>query len=347
MSDQDFCRYSHTVGFYSEQQGRGFHTPVDIAPGPDGLLYVLSRAGSDIEIRMSYKRVTICTLNEEYIGSFSTGGTAEGEMMWPAAIALDASGNVYVSDEALHRISVFDKDGQFLTQWGAQGSGDGEFDRPAGIVFDRDGNLLVADGLNGRVQRYTSDGTYLGSWGRPGAGDGELDKPWGLGIDGEGSVYVADWGNDRVQKFSPEGGFLASYGALGQGDGEFHRPAGVTVDQEGNIYVADWGNERVQVLGPDGEFVAELRGEATLSKWSHDYFVANSDELEIRESSDLEPEPELGSEGVSRHQSASVEKLFWGPTSVKVDSEGRIYVADSCRHRVQIYVREGQTASVS
>ncbi len=339
MSAQSVYRYSHTVGFYA-QVGRGFQNPIDVALGRDGLLYVLNRAGAETEVRMPYKRVTICTVDEDYLGDFSTGGTGDGQMMWPVAIALDGDENIYISDEALHRISIFNKQGQFLSKWGVKGSGDGEFNRPAGIAFDKDDNLLVVDGLNSRIQKYTRDGRFLGGWGRAGRGNGEFNLPWGIAIDQSGNVYVADWRNDRVQKFDPEGKHLASFGNSGHGDGEFRRPSGVAVDQEGNIYVADWGNERVQVLDHDGSFIARFRGEAGLSRWSRDYFVANMDELAEREKADLEPELDLPPGGdFLRNESASVEKLFWGPTSVKVDAQGRVFVVDSCRFRIQVYLK--------
>jgi len=333
---QDLYRYSHTVGFYA-QVGRGFNNPVDVALGRDGVLYVLNRAGSDIELRMPYKRVTMCTLDETYLGQFSSGGSADGQLMWPVAIAIDADDHIYISDEALQRISIFDRQGRFLSQWGVQGHGAGEFDRPAGIAFDPDQHLLVVDGLNHRVQRYTKDGRFLGQWGTAGHGPGQLNLPWGIAVDRAGDVYVADWRNDRIQKFDVQGRFLASYGTSGQSDGEFSRPAGVAVDQEGNVYVADWGNERVQVLDPDGGFLAKFRGQAGLSKWGESYFIANQDELEERQKADLEPELNLSPTDDRREESASIEKFFWGPTAVKVDDEGKVYVVDSCRHRIQLY----------
>ena len=121
--------------------------------------------------------------------------------MWPAGIALDSDGNVYVSDEALNRVSVFSGKGEFVHCWGREGSGEDEFNRPAGIAFDAEDNLLVADGLNCRVQRYTRDGRRLGGWGRPGDADGEMNVPWGITVDRAGNVYVSDWRNDRIQKF--------------------------------------------------------------------------------------------------------------------------------------------------
>jgi DNA-binding beta-propeller fold protein YncE len=333
---RELYRYSHTVGFYA-QNGRGFNNPVDVALGHDGVLYVLNRAGSDIELRMPYKRVTMCTLDEDYLGEFSSGGTADGQLMWPAAIAIDAEGKVYIADEALQRISIFDAKGRFLAKWGVKGSGAGAFDRPAGLAFDQDQHLLVVDALNNRIQRYTTDGRLLGQWGRGGRGRGEFNLPWGIAVDRAGDVYVADWRNDRIQKFDAQGTFLASYGTSGRGDGEFSRPAGVAVDAEGNIYIADWGNERVQVLSPDGGFLAKFRGEAGLSKWGESYFISNQDELQERQKANLEPELNLSPTDDLREESASIEKFFWGPIAVKVDDQGRLYVVESCRHRIQIY----------
>jgi DNA-binding beta-propeller fold protein YncE len=324
------------MGFYA-QNGRGFNNPVDVALGHDGVLYVLNRAGSDIELRMPYKRVTMCTLDEDYLGEFSSGGTDDGQLMWPAAIATDANGNLYISDEALHRISIFDTQGRFLAKWGVKGNGVGMFDRPAGIAFDLEQHLLVVDGLNNRIQRYTTDGRFLGQWGQGGHGPGELNLPWGIAVDRVGDVYVADWRNDRLQKFDAQGRFLASYGTTGRGDGAFSRPAGVAVDAEGTIYVADWGNERVQMLSPDGGFLAKLRGEAGVSKWGESYFISNQDEREERQKANLEPELNLSPSDDLCEESASIEKFFWGPTAVKVDDQRRLYVVDSCRHRIQVY----------
>ena len=120
------------------------------------------------------------------------------------------------------------------------------------------------------------------------------------------------------------------------GAGQFNRPAGLAADDEGNLYVADWGNERVQVLSQQGEFLGELRGDSVDSTWAADYFAATPDEGAARRAADLEPVVESPAERL-REQSANVEKLLWGPTAVKLDGEGRIYIVDSCRHRLQIY----------
>ena len=171
---------------------------------------------------------------------------------------------------------------------------------------------------------------------------GRFNRPTGVCVDKDGDVYVADWRNDRIQKFSPDGRFLASYGERGDGDGQFNRPADVAVDRGGYIYVADWGNERVQVLDGEGRFLASYRGESRDSQWAQDYFAANPDEAAGRRSANLEPEiparPEFDQHrGYEWERSANVEKLFWGPTSVKIGPDGQVFIVDSLRHRIQIY----------
>jgi DNA-binding transcriptional regulator/RsmH inhibitor MraZ len=47
---------------------------------------------------------------------------------------------------------------------------------------------------------------------------------------------------------------------------------------------------------------------------------------------------------LARNQSAATEKYFWGPASARVDSQGRVYVTETCRHRVQVYRRTDQPA---
>ena len=336
MTVQTAYRYTHTVGIFA-MEGRGFLNPVDMALRNDGIIYVVNRGDMDLADWLPFKRVTVCNADEDFLGNFSTGGTGDGEIMWPVSIALDQDENVYISDEALQRISVFDRQGSFLRKWGTQGSGEGEFDRPAGMAFDSDGNLLLVDSHNNRIQRYTREGRYLGGWGRAGAGDGEFNLPWGLTIDGAGNVYVADWRNDRIQKFDPDGKHLASVGESGQGDGQLSRPASVAIDGEGNLCIADWGNERVQILDSTGKFIAKYRGESGVSKWGQDYFLSNPEELAEREKADLEPDVDLYPDDYVRDESAIVEKLFWGPISVEVDSQGRLYVLESCRNRIQVY----------
>ena len=327
--------YVKTIGIVNNgYNGRGFANPYDTAISRDGRIFVLNRCDPP---RASAIRVGVCNLDEEYLFEFGNGyGEGEGQLRLPVAMAFDSQDRLYITDEENHRVCIYSADGEYLSQWGVMGSGEGEFNGPAGIAIDAEDNVYVVDQHNHRVQKYRSDGQFLLQWGEEGRDPGEFNLPWGVCVDADGHVYVADWRNDRIQKFSSDGDFIAVCGESGDGDGQFLRPSGVAVDSEGFIYVADWGNERVQVLGPDGNFQLKLRGQATLSKWADEFFASNPDEWETRQQADLTPELPAHL-NTPYHISAQSEPYFWGPVSVTVDRDNRLYVTETNRHRFQVY----------
>ena len=326
-------QYSHTIGRQESRGGDGFFNPVAIARGEGDLLYVLSR-GTETPAFTPCKRVTVFTIDEELVGQFgqkvgpedaTREATPDGSFMWPTSVALDSESNAYVADEWLNRISVFSKDGNWIGKWGTPGDGDGEINGPSGMAFDENDNLYMVDSLNNRVQVFTKEGKFLSKWGAAGSGDGEFNIPWGIEIDKQGDVYVADWRNDRIQKFAPDGRFLMKFGTSGQGDGEFNRPTGVAVDRDGTIYVADYKNDRLQVFDADGKFITKLTGEATLSRWGRERVELNEQTLKGREIA----------QGLEER-----EKAFVGPIAVEVDDDGRVFVVEVARHRLQIFNKQ-------
>ena len=342
MTTTATIRYSHTVGSLSNQ-GRGLQNPVDVALDSQGVMYVLNRAGPELPIRLPYKRVSMCTIDEEFLGEFGTGGTGPGEFWWPSSLAFDRGDRLYVADEALNRITVFSTNGEVLGMWGEPGAAPGQLDRPSYIACDSDDNLLIADSGNHRIQKFNTGGQFLQAWGEFGDGDGQFSAPWGIALDRDGVVYVSDWGNDRIQKFTSGGEFLGRFPGPGQIVPEADRishPAGLCVGGHGDIYVADWGNERVRVLSSQGELLATLRGESQTPTWANEYFQANPEEGALRLEADLSPVVDPP-ERRDREESANVEKLFWGPTAVKLDGHGNVLVVDSCRHRIQVYRWDG------
>lgn len=330
--------YVKTVGLITNQPtGRGFSVPYDVAFSQDDRIFVISHAVPS----QAHIRIGICTFDEEFLGDFARGrGSADGKFLAPVALAFDRQDRLYVTDEEAHRVSVFDSTGQFLSKWGALGSGPGEFNSPAGIAIDQEDNVYVVDAQNNRVQKFTTQGEYITQWGEAGTGTGQFDLPWGIGVDAQGAVYVADWRNDRIQKFSPAGQFLSSFGEAGDADGQFCRPAGVAVDEDGFIYVADWGNERVQVLDALGKFQLKLRGQGTLSRWAAEWLEVNQDEKMARDIANLMPENLPANLNTPDHISSQCEPFFWGPVSVKLDRQGRLYVTETCRSRFQIYQKK-------
>jgi DNA-binding beta-propeller fold protein YncE len=317
-------QFSHAIGQLS-QRGRGFNNPVDVAVGDGNRLYVLNRSNI-AHAEMSVLRVSIVTMDEEFVDQFTTFGEGDGQLIWPTALAYDrVNGRVYVSDERRNDVQVFDRDGAFLHKWGKLGSGSSDLNRPSGLAVDPQGNVLVADALNHRVQRRSTDGEVLATWGEPGTGPGQFNMPWGIAADREGRVYVSDWRNSRVQQFSPDGDYLATFGGPGDGEGSLDRPSGVGVDSVGNVYVSDFGRDCVQVYAPDGSHLTRLLGDATITKWGRVYVSVDPEmsELRTRHAKDVDAQ----------------ERVFEGPIGIAVDDEDRVIVADCCKHRIQVYQR--------
>ena len=121
-------------GYDSEQIAEGdlaygFRLPTDCAVLPDGRVWVLdSRRGAIVKL----------VPDGGFQGRFSLGGSAEGELNRPQAMAF-AGGFLYVCDTGNGQIVRFDGDGRFVAA-----SGDG-LHEPTGVAVTDDGRVLVAD----------------------------------------------------------------------------------------------------------------------------------------------------------------------------------------------------------
>ena len=339
INDRTFT-YESTAA-RAEHVGAGVRYPIDFALTADDIAYIINRGRED---RPDGTRLTVMKLGadgEEYISTFGSYGEEAGQFIWPVGIALDKDTNVYVTDEWLHRVTKYDKDGEYLTHWGIQGSGDGELNRPSGIAISQEDTIYIVDSRNNRVQTFNLEGTFLGKFGSSGSDNGQFNLPWGMCLDKDSNVFVADWRNDRVQSFTANGEWLATFGTPAVGAsgncynarvnggikhseapvGTFNRPTGVCVDQDGDIYIADWLNNRVQVLSPEGRFITEFTGDGNLSNMGISKLQSNPDMIRQRN-------------GV---RNFTPEKVLWAPCAVRIAQDNRVIIADTTRHRFQIY----------
>jgi DNA-binding beta-propeller fold protein YncE len=301
--------------------GRQITGLITLALGQESDVYAVLRLPYGARV----VRLSIGTTSgdEEIVGEFGERGDGPGQFVWPAGIAVDSRQQVFVTDEWLHRVSVFSAEGEFLRTFGTAGGGDGQFHRPSGIAIDDKDDVYIADTLNHRVQKLSNSGGYIAQWGRQGTDAGEFDSPWGITTDDQGFVYVADHKNHRIQKFSEQGEFVFQLGSHGTGNDQFDHPSDVAVDPNGEIYVCDWANSRVQAYDRDRNYITTFEGDAQeLSKWQKEYVGSNPDVYKARR----------------RVYSLEPEWRFALPMAVVFDSQkSRMLVADSQRWRIQIY----------
>jgi DNA-binding beta-propeller fold protein YncE len=158
----------------------------------------------------------------------------------PAGVAVDAKGDVYVTDIFQSIIVKFDPNGNFKTSWTSHyGSGDSY--RPTDIATGPSG-VYITDFLNNYVYKLNYGGNLQATWGsgHDGAADGEFTYPAAVAVDSLGNIFVADTLNNRIQSFI---GTWVSYNCSAQGG--ITKPFGIAVDSSGNVYVADTWNHRV------------------------------------------------------------------------------------------------------
>ena len=235
--------------------------------------------------------------------------------------AVDASGNVYVTDIANNMIRKISPTGVVTTLagTGGQGSADGPgaaatFNEPAGVAVDASGNVYVADYANNKIREISPTGvvTTLAGTGGQGSADGagtaaSFTYPHGVAVDVLGNVYVADTFSNKIREISPAGMVttLAGSGSAGSLDGlgtaaSFNTPEGVAVDAAGNVYVADSGSALIRKISPAGAVTTLAGG-------------ANS----------------LSADGTGGAASFSI------LSGVAVDAAGNLYVGDSVSNKIR------------
>ncbi len=333
------------LGFIAEFGSEGsshdeFDHPTDLAINPNHqTLYVVDSENNRVNIFELTHGDTCPSGTDEVINnqvcfdeSFGSSGNDDGEFDVPTdlAVSLD-NGDIYVVDSDNNRVQRFQSDGDFDNlEFGSSRSSDDEYlGRPSAIAIDkRSDYIYVADSTTDSISAFDDDGDFLFSFGDTGSDDVEFRNPSAMVIDNTNHIlYVADTDNRRIQMFALTDGdncpsgtdeivndevcLIDEFGAPGNDDGEFDEPSGLAFDEANSLlYVADTGNHRIQVF----EIVP-----GTTCPSGTDEIINGVCFVD-----------EFGSFG-------SGEGQFNSPTGLAIDpSNGRLYVADTGNHRVQI-----------
>ena len=206
------------TGMVSTFVGNGFpeifKSPNGLAVDVSGNVYVADWVNNRIR-KITPVGVVSTLAGNEKLG-FADGAGTEAQFHSPNGVAVDASGNVYVTDCNNHLIRKITSTGVVSTLAG------------------KSGHSSFADG--------------------PGA-TALFCGPFGVAVDASGNIYVAENCNNRIRKITPVGlvSTLAGNGTAGFADGpgataQFHSPLKVTVDASNNVYVADWNNHRIRKI---------------------------------------------------------------------------------------------------
>ncbi len=236
---------------------------------------------------------------------------------------------------------------------GSRGVGIGELNKPRSVACDTNGNAYVVD-MTGRVQKFSPEGKYLLHWQMP---ETDLGKPKGMGRDRDGNIIVVEPHYQRVNHFTPDGKLVAQWGCGGTNEGCFMLPRGIAENSRGEFLVSEYmGAERIQRFALRKSEVGGQRMSKPLTpalspsegaKWNTNWPYVKADAPRAapsqqhagREASAPGRETAL-LQVIGRAGTAPGE--FNRAEGVCVDAQDRIYVADSCNHRIQVFAADGK-----
>jgi len=263
----------------------GLNFPLGIALDASNNLYI-AEAGNN-RIRKVASNGIISTVAGNGTNTFAGDGGAatNASLIFPSAIALDVSGNLYIADQSNNRIRKVGTNGIITTVAGNGASiyaGDGgpavnaSLAQPSGVVCDTVGNIYIADHLSSRIRKVATNGiisTVAGNGTATYAGDGgaatnaSLSYPKGIALDASDNLYITDYENSLIRKVATNGiiSTVAGNGAAtyaGDGgaaiDASLDFPSGVAVDASDNLYISDFGNNRIRDVYLAGHFTYTL-----------------------------------------------------------------------------------------
>jgi len=179
------------------------------------------------------------------------------QMIGPYGIAIDSKGMVYVADQRVGAVFIFNtetRDCQLI-----RNGIEARFGWINGLAIDDDDRLFVSDGKMHRVLIFNTKHEVENQ-----INEGLVD-PVGLAIDTTNRfLYVVDTQQDQVIVYDADTlKLLRRIGTGGKNHflttpGDFGAPQGVAVDQDGNVYVTDTLNNRVEIFDADGNFISEF-----------------------------------------------------------------------------------------
>jgi trimeric autotransporter adhesin len=309
------------------------------------------------------------------LGALGDNGPAtEASLAFPAGVAVDEAGNLFIADAGGSRIRKVSPAGIITTVAGTLTSGfsgDGgfaifaELRDPEDVAVDTAGNLFIADMRNHRIRKISANGiiaTVAGNGDSSFSGDGgpatgaSLSWPTGVAVDGEGNLSIADNFNSRVRKVTP-GGIIStvagngSSGSVGDGgpatSARITNASGVAVDDDGSLFIADFNGSRIRKVTADG-IISTVAGNGTSAGLNYpmgvavdaagNVFIGDTGSHRVAKVSldgTIETVAGIGREGFSGDGGPATSAELDYPSAVATDSSGNLFIVDACNGLVR------------
>ncbi|MES2279319.1 MAG: T9SS type A sorting domain-containing protein [Bacteroidota bacterium] len=215
------------------------------------------------------------------------GAGTSAKFKQPDGIAIDPSGNFYVSDYGNNVIRKITPAGVVSTYAGTGAGGQtngaiasAKFTGPAGIIYSA-GNLYIADQANneirviviatGQVSLLAGSATGASGYTNGSGNAARFNSPADIQFDASGVLMVCDHLNNVIRSVTTAG-VVSNYvgstlGTAGTTNGngtaaKFTTPYATCLDGAGNVYVGDYGNNEIRLISPTDD-VTLLAGSTT------------------------------------------------------------------------------------
>src|ERR1019366_5821305 len=257
---------SDQVGDGGQAVAAQVQQPEGIVGDPAGNLYI-GDAGNNRVRKVTPAGVISTVAGNGHQGfSGDNGPASAAQLNRPYGLALDAAGDLYISELDGHRVRRVAPGGTISTVAGTGIAGNGgadggpataeQLNQPAGLALDGAGNLYIVDSLNFRIRKVAPAGA-----GTAGTISTVCDQQtfnvqnfvytinlFGLAADAAGDLYFLDIANSILWQLNPAGVLTPLAGVPGggyTGDGQsapqtaLIDPVEVALDAAGDLYISE------------------------------------------------------------------------------------------------------------
>ena len=189
------------------------------------------------------------------------------EFGYPASIALDSQGNLYVLDGTSPRVTVVDFNGTLLNKIDLSQLPDGTKAIPFKVVYCENGDLILGDNIEKRILRIDSSGGIVSQFDFSKPFEGKLQVSSDFAIDRWGRFYILDRIGSIICVFDSKGKFQFKFGVAGGGPGTLSLPEGIVIDSKDRVYVVSHARHTVLVYDITGKYLYEFGGCGDAEGW--------------------------------------------------------------------------------